>query len=63
MQTGIELVGDHAPRATALFMEKALQQSLGGFGVAAKLGDFVEDVAPIMCIHPAEAAFSILGES
>jgi hypothetical protein len=46
-----EFVGDYAPRAAALLMEKALQQSLGGFGFAADLDDFVEDVAVLVDTH------------
>jgi len=49
---GAELVGDHAPRAAALLMEKALQQSLGGFGAAANLNEFIEDVAVLVDSAP-----------
>jgi len=52
---GTELIGDHTTRPATLLVKKAFQQSLGGFGVAAKLDDFVENIT-ILIDGPPEVA-------
>lgn len=57
---GAELVGDHAPRAAALLMEKAFQQPLGGLGVAVSLNDFVENIAVLIDGAPEKMFLAVL---
>lgn len=45
---GAELVGDHAPRATALLLGKLPQQAPGRLGIAPSLHDLVEDIAVLI---------------
>lgn len=45
---GAEFVSDHAPGRTAVPFEKTPQQAPGHLGVAARLHDFIEDIAVLV---------------
>ncbi len=45
---GAELVGDHPPRRTALLLQQAPQQALGGLGITPALDDLVKDISVLV---------------
>ena len=57
-RVGAELVGDHAPRTTALFLQKASEQSPGGLGVAMNLHDFIKHITILVNGAPEIALFA-----
>lgn len=42
---GVELIGDHSAGYATLLAQETLQQALGRLGIAAGLGDLIEDIA------------------
>ncbi len=45
---GAELVGDHPPRRSALLLQQAPQQALGGLGITPALNDLVKDISVLV---------------